>query len=111
MADRPLENQYELVPFFGKLAVFDATAFRMAEICKVPLFVSFGFKKDFDSYQFMAFRVEKGLGEYVELIERELIHYPDQWFNFYPFWSSPPSSPVALKSRKAQHHLQEEWNK
>lgn len=112
MGDRPLENQYELIPFFGKLAIFDATAFRMAEICNVPLFVSFGFKKDCETYQFMAFPLGKGsMRDYVELIERELIKSPDQWFNFYPFWSSQPASPIALKSKKAQHHLTEELNK
>jgi predicted LPLAT superfamily acyltransferase len=32
--------------------------------------------------------IRKALGEYVSFLEYNLNLYPDQWFNFYDFWSS-----------------------
>ena len=54
MGDRPLADRFELIPFLGKLAPFDVTAFRVAAATHVPLLFTFGFKGKGDQYDFFA---------------------------------------------------------
>ncbi len=105
MADRPMSRHFELVPFFGYLAPFDATAFRLAAATGTPVVFSFGFKGKDGRYDFYAtepknYRYLAGddrdsktavwLGDFSQVLEAFVRKYPDQWFNFYPFWSSVP---------------------
>jgi predicted LPLAT superfamily acyltransferase/uncharacterized protein (DUF2062 family) len=123
MGDRPLGSQFELVPFFGKLAPFDVTPFRLGAACDVPLLFTFGFKsaRDGGLYEFFAtpehrYRYAEAaggralqcyswVGEYVKTLESMVARYPEQWFNFFPFWSTVPA---AEKESRSKNHLVEE---
>src|SRR5690606_22843733 len=54
LGDRPIGDRFELIPFLGKLAPFDVTAFRLAAALRVPLLLTFGFKVDASRYDFFA---------------------------------------------------------
>ncbi|MBS1961830.1 MAG: DUF2062 domain-containing protein [Bdellovibrionales bacterium] len=122
MGDRPLGNQFELVPFFGKLAPFDVTPFRLGAACDVPVLFTFGFKaRESGFYEFFAtperkyaygaaseakaLRCYEWVGGYVNELERMVARHPDQWFNFFPFWSTVPAGEAEGKSK---NHLAEE---
>ena len=96
MGDRPVSYQVELVKFMGKLAVWDTTAMRVAKICKVPLISTFGFKGEGNQYDFYAYppievtEPYEAAVAYCAHLETLLRKYPDQWFNFFPFWSTVP---------------------
>lgn len=126
MGDRPLTSQYELVSFFGKLAPFDVTPFRIAAACGAPLVFTFGFKAHDNVYDFYSTgpRVYKHASdrnraltcfewaqEYARHLEQMVRKYPEQWFNFYPFWSSLPAAAHDSPTTRAQHHLKEELGK
>ena len=126
MGDRPLGDRFELIPFLGKLAPFDMTAFRVAAATQVPLLFTFGFKGDGDRYDFFArapriykfaldqpreLQCYEWAREFVREIEFFIRKYPDQWFNFYPFWSALPTAPSgelgALKNNALIEDLQQ----
>lgn len=105
MADRPDFRRVELVPFFGKLAAFDPTPFRVAAITGKPVIMSLGFKSDGNYYDFYATeprvrkfvagspkedQIREWIAEFADYLESYVRKYPTQWFNFYDFWSSPP---------------------
>lgn len=108
MGDRPMADRFELIPFMGKLAPFDVTPFRMAAALRVPLLFTFGFKGVKQHYDFYArpsrvYIYEPGVPrevqlfdwacEYAKHVEHFIRMYPDEWFNFYPFWSALPAAP------------------
>ncbi|HMN68170.1 MAG TPA: DUF2062 domain-containing protein [Bdellovibrionales bacterium] len=123
MGDRPIGDRFELIPFFGKLAPFDVTAFRLAAALRVPLLFTFGFKGATGEYDFFA-RAPRGYvfddtksrpeqlydwaSEYVREVESFARRYPEQWFNFYPFWSSLPVSPTGVLAGQGSNLLAEE---
>jgi predicted LPLAT superfamily acyltransferase len=122
MGDRPIGDRFELIPFLGKLAPFDVTAYRLAAALRVPLLVTFGFKSEegYDfyaraprDYQFAPGRSrEEQLYEwaldYVREVEHFVKKYPDQWFNFYPFWSALPAAPNGQLAAQANNSLLQE---
>ncbi|RYZ76857.1 MAG: DUF2062 domain-containing protein [Proteobacteria bacterium] len=123
MGDRPLGSRFELVLFYGKLAPVDVTAFRIAAALKKPLVMTYGFKKDARVYNFYAgpakiYAYEVGVDRELQLktwaqdyahdLEKILKLYPEQWFNFFPFWSSVPSVPPGVRTGKAPNYLKEE---
>src|SRR4030095_7684487 len=126
MGDRPVGKDYELVPFFGKLAVFDKTPFLISAIVGVPLLSTFGFWKSLRTFRFSAspirhysftqgknrqMEVYSWLRDYVAALEKNLQEHLDQWFNFFPFWSEKPSSPLSIKTKKERHYLCTEVNR
>ncbi len=123
MGDRPLSGRHELVPFLGRLAVFDSTPFWIASRCQCPVIVTFGFKAAKNKYDFYAlpalrpefFALEKSqlqcfefLKTYSENLASMLKKYPDQWFNFYPFWSTAPAATAESRPTLETNHLIEE---
>jgi len=123
MGDRPIGDRFELIPFLGKLAPFDVTAYRLAAALRVPLLLTFGFKGKGDCYDFFArapkeFVFDPALPReeqlyawaeaYVREVEKFVRRYPDQWFNFYPFWSALPVAPNGQLAEQANNCLQEE---
>jgi predicted LPLAT superfamily acyltransferase/glycosyltransferase involved in cell wall biosynthesis len=123
MGDRPLGSQIELVPFLGKLAPFDATPFRIAAICQASLFFTFCFKNQGMSYDLYAepsrsYQYSPDQNKVVQCyewthqfsrhLESLLKKYPEQWFNFYPFWSALPSPPADVTASRVQNYLLEE---
>jgi predicted LPLAT superfamily acyltransferase len=117
MGDRPLGSRFELVPFLGKLAPFDVTAFRLAAVSQVPVVYAFGFQSPTEKrvYEMNAFPPQypryldngedRGLQSYgwvcgyAAALETMVRRYPDQWFNFFPFWSTLPPG-----EKGAPHH-------
>jgi len=99
MADRPVTNSNEMLPFFGKLALFDTTPFRIALACESEIYFVFALKTAREKYKVFAYRYEasaelskekriyEALRHYVCTLESILKQYPEQWFNFFPFWS------------------------
>lgn len=111
--DRAVTGEFELISFFGKLAPFDVTIFRRAGEKNCPLVFSFGVRRADGSYELQTLPMKNyyfidGLereaqvfhwaGEFVNGLESILKQYPEQWFNFYPFWSAVPkeSGPAVL---------------
>ena len=123
MADRPLGGNYENVPFFGKLAPFDITPFRVGIACRAQMIATFGFKAGAYDYDFFATPPRQCLREahedknlaclrwsswFAQCLERHLLKHPYQWFNFFPFWSEPPAAPTFSTQRQAEAHLRQE---
>ena len=117
MADRPERRRTELVPFFGKLAAFDSTPFRVAVITGKPLIMSLGFKSDGNYYDFYATeprvlrwegslpreeQIRAWIAEFAVYLEALVRKYPTQWFNFYDFWSSPPNESLLIELLPAE---------
>ncbi|MBC7741756.1 MAG: hypothetical protein H7061_06150, partial [Bdellovibrionaceae bacterium] len=103
MADRPVGRSYELIPFCGKLGLFDSTGIRLANLCKANVFFIFSVRLGYKEYYVNNIRahldtlidqslsnedkVVAALKIYAELLESYLKKHPEQWFNFFPFWS------------------------
>jgi predicted LPLAT superfamily acyltransferase/uncharacterized protein (DUF2062 family) len=134
MGDRPIGNHFELVSFFGKLAPVDCTPFRIAAACDAPLLFTFGFKgrkespkgSPKDSYDFYAtpsryYRSESGTEkqlqmvswaqEYAAVLEQLVRKYPDQWFNFFQYWSAVPAPPEDVQATPARNYSLEQLRK
>lgn len=102
MADRPLTQSLELKLFFGKLAAFDTGPFRIALACQVSVYFIFSVKVARLKYKVFTFKgeanpsaskaeqVDQLLRQYVSHLEKIVDRYPEQWFNFFPFWSEVP---------------------
>jgi predicted LPLAT superfamily acyltransferase len=87
-------------PFFNKDAYFNKSPFALAYkadkaiLCYMfvlikPLHYKTLVKKiTIDKSLDEDAAIRKALGEYVSFLEYNLNLYPDQWFNFYDFWSS-----------------------
>lgn len=88
--------------FLGKTASFPAGPFIMAARFGVPLSIVFSVKESTTHYHFFASepltvkrartpeQTEKAVKElletYVKEVEKMVMRYPEQWFNFYDFW-------------------------
>jgi predicted LPLAT superfamily acyltransferase/glycosyltransferase involved in cell wall biosynthesis len=123
MGDRPIADRFELIPFLGKLAPFDVTAFRLAAATRAPLLFTFGFKGPGNLYEFYGrpsrvYQYNDSLArelqlyawaeQFVKEVEGFVRRYPEQWFNFYSFWSSVPTAPDGMPMRTTGHSLLEE---
>lgn len=99
MGDRPVTRSCELIPFFGKLALFDTTPFRLAMATDAELYFIFSVKTETRRYRIYAYpcavsgkgeeALARMLGAYALKLESLVREYPEQWFNFFPFWSDP----------------------
>jgi len=79
--------------------LFDSTPFRVAFACKAQVFILFSVKSSRKKYNVFAFSppqmLENGqrasaadlLSFYVTHLESVVRKNPEQWFNFFPFWS------------------------
>lgn len=120
MGDRPMSARYELVSFMGRLAAFDTTPFRIAAATGAPLIMTYGFKSRGEFYDFYATREKtyrygadedrelqcrRWVGQFADDLAERIKIYPDQWFNFFPFWSA---APTGVPESKAGIHLEEQ---
>ena len=123
MGDRPLGASYELVPFFGRLAPFDMKPYRIAMACGSSVLFTAGFKGIGSTYDFYAaepppavatgaeskvLTCYKLTSSFAEQVEAWLRKYPEQWANYYPFWSSVPASPTDVQASRVRNYLAEE---
>jgi predicted LPLAT superfamily acyltransferase len=89
-------------PFLGADASFPAGPFLMASMLKAPVYLTFGLSRGSNRYDLycepFADRIDlprgdrrAALASWVEKYAERLEHYtreaPDNWFNFYDFWS------------------------
>jgi len=87
------------VPFFGAPARFPSGPFLMAVQRNVPVLVPFVMKEDVKLYRVIVRRldvptegtrqekVQALCAAYAQALESVVRQYPDQWYNFYDFWS------------------------
>ena len=122
MGDRPVSYHCELVPFLGGLAAFDTTPYRIASVTGASVLYTFGFKSTDQKYDFFAIQTRElsrdgnSILQCYDLTQRFAFNletllrsYPDQWFNFYSFWSKEPSRNEATTGPR--NHLIEQLNK
>jgi len=86
--------------FLGKKAYFPIGGFQLAAMKEVPVLFISVMKHRFKKYHIVVENIsaepKEGEGHkaiatkmahrYVEALERLVIRYPEQWFNFYDFW-------------------------
>lgn len=85
--------------FLGKKAEFPAGPFAMATKLGLPVSFVYGMKESASKYHFYctkpysgALKAEDLLHDYVQHLQQMLLKYPNQWFNFYPFWKKPENA-------------------
>lgn len=91
-------------PFFGEPALFPTGPFLLASVLRCPIYLVFGLYREPDLYELscepFARRLDlprgdrkAALQEVVQRYADRLEHYcrraPENWFNFYDFWSKP----------------------
>jgi KDO2-lipid IV(A) lauroyltransferase len=84
------------VPFFGSPAAFPLGPFLLARATEAPVLPAFCVLGRNARYRiFLEAPIwvkpggeEAGLRQLVTVMERYVTSYPDQWFNFYDFWSA-----------------------
>lgn len=103
MADRPVGRNYELLPLLGKLALVDTSAIRLSLMCSVDIYCVFSVKKSISDYEVIIKKIDVNqvlqmnlskedqiiyiAQTYFDCLSAVLKEHPEQWFNFYPFWS------------------------
>ena len=98
--DRYLNKEKLLTTsFMGKEAKFPMGPFLLASKLKVPVVFYFAMREAQRTYRFHFFiaetvvrtkekRAEQALLEqYTQTLEKIVRQYPEQWFNYYPFWT------------------------
>ena len=80
---------------FGRNAKFPSGPFLLADRFKVPYSYVFAMKETPSHYHFYASPPslnERGVtgmvDEYTETLEKIILKYPEQWFNYYKFWEN-----------------------
>jgi predicted LPLAT superfamily acyltransferase len=100
-ADRFLEgNKTASFRFLGKDARFPLGPFQLAAAFQVPVSVVFAFKESSTHYHFFgsaalkrtpneskADFIQRLMERFVDELEEKVKQYPEQWFNYYNFWS------------------------
>ncbi len=77
----------------GKTAKFPLGPFKMAARLNFPVSYAFVVKDDAKTYHFYASKPnpdikdeKEALSNFIEELEKIIRKYPEQWFNYYPFW-------------------------
>jgi predicted LPLAT superfamily acyltransferase len=100
-ADRFLPgNKTVTKNFLGAPAAFPAGPFQLASGFNVPVSIVFAFKETSRHYHFFGSRLlqgqaseskkafsEKLINSFVHELEQKIKQYPEQWFNYYNFWT------------------------
>lgn len=88
------------VPFLGHEAAFPAGPFVLASRLGVPVVFYFAMREKERTYRFHFFLAQEAgrssgkkretalLEQYVDVLEKIVRKYPEQWFNYYDFWSA-----------------------
>ncbi len=96
-ADRYMDGvKTEMIDFLGKPAKFPIGPFQLIEKLKVPYSFVFALKEEKYKYFFTASKPEvqstkkarEIAVEFVTLLEQKVKEYPDQWFNYYDFYTT-----------------------
>lgn len=84
------------VEFLGAKALFPKGLFQIAAKCRVPVVFYFSMREADCTYRFMfeepqiegRITPEQLLEQYAKSLEKRVVKYPRQWFNFYDFWNT-----------------------
>lgn len=80
--------------FFGREAFFPEGPFVIAAKLKIPFTFVYAFKETKRHYHLYATPINtldnahKILEDYIYSLEEKVMKYPEQWFNYYDFWSN-----------------------
>ena len=99
MADRANDKKYhKKLDFFNKKAGFNKNPFQIAYKLKKSILVFFVVYTKKQTYRIKHLKIELdyskkedlaveiAMKEYINILEKILKKYPNQWFNFYNFW-------------------------
>jgi predicted LPLAT superfamily acyltransferase len=87
--------------FLGEDALFPMGPFAMAAKMNLPVSFVFGMKEKKSKYHFYC--TDPIVGEtdqkaifkaYLNKLEKIVYEYPNQWYNFYPFWKNDAQTPA-----------------
>jgi predicted LPLAT superfamily acyltransferase len=105
LGDRAFGSATVRAPFLGATAGFPGGAYILAAVAGAPLIQTFAMRERGFRYRLIAFPpdpmqlpprdrrrafLESCARRYAERLESMLRRYPDQWYNFYPFWDAAP---------------------
>lgn len=106
LADRTLpEDTPRMLPFFGAPAPFAEGPFRVAALLRQPVLFMAGLYLGENRYHIVfapladfrhtpraerAAAIDEAMRRYVGLLEAQCTAAPDNWFNFFEFWTTPP---------------------
>lgn len=111
LSDRAGHGRTAKVEFLGKSAHFPVGAYLLAALVECPVYFTTAFYSAPNRYELLcepfAERIQLPRGEreevlkryaerYAKRLERYARMYPENWFNFYPFWadSEAPPGPI-----------------
>ena len=83
------------IDFLGSKAIFPRGLFQIAAKCRVPVVFYYSMREPNCTYRFIfeepnlekKSSPENLLEQYSKSLEKIVIKYPRQWFNFYDFWN------------------------
>ncbi len=91
--------------FLGKKALFPMGPFALAEKMGLPVSFVYGMKEHSHQYHFYCTQPlpaksskEDIFDAYLASLENTVSRYPNQWYNFFPFWKAPKSGVVTPKA-------------
>jgi predicted LPLAT superfamily acyltransferase len=97
-ADRYMDNSKLLYyNFLDEKAPFSQSIFRLCTMFDIPVTFVYAFRLKFRRYHFYATKpvtysgtkeqkLQDFAADYVEELEKNTLHHPLQWFNFFDFW-------------------------
>lgn len=98
-ADRTMGNTKSFdMNFLGKIAPFPAGIFHLATTFNISVLTIFAVKESYRHYKIFIQKLPQSTEttnekkalllchEFVKSLEETLLQYPEQWYNFYPFW-------------------------
>lgn len=83
------------IDFLGSKALFPKGLFQIAAKCRVPVVFYYAMRESDRTYKFIfeepkiegRITADNLLKQYSESLEKIVLKYPRQWFNFYDFWN------------------------
>ena len=120
LVDRCTSKRVELALFLKKIAPFDSTAFRVAAAYKLSIEFIFIIYQDSGKFKTCSFHpvmneklnhdenISDLLSQYVMILENLLKIYPDQWLNFYHYWSMAPHITIKHSAEHQPIEIMEE---
>ncbi len=109
--DRRVDDRTVRVDFLGHPVDFPAGPWLVAALARVPVYVVGNFKEGADGYRMVVAppvfpRFDRGEDRdaqirgwaqgYADLIATWASRYPEQWYNFHPFWADQPAATESL---------------
>ena len=84
-----------LIDFLGSKALFPKGLFQIAAKCRVPVVFYYSMREANRTYRFIfeepvvegKMTAENLISQYSKSLEKIVLKYPRQWFNFYDFWN------------------------